>query len=168
MSTPKCPFIVVGNYMPPPNGHYASKMAAAILHILSPLGLQPIVKEGWGPQTTSIWSSIPLHAEVRRFAQPDGQGGGWHQDGDLDPEAEMDHVSVLWSEVKPTEFKDAAGKIWRPSAGEIVIAHNLNGYHRSPPDTPKPPKRRWFFRQRVHTSSVPSHLNLPIPTQEYI
>lgn len=159
------PYLVLGYYKPPKKGHYASKIAAALLEILKPFNLVPKLRgspgdpNAWGPQTTSIWSSWGLHAEVRRFAQPSGQGSGWHKDGDMEsaPGEVMDHAAVLWAEVKPTEFQ-LDGHIYRPKPCEIVIARNLACSHRCPPDTPKPPKRRWFFRQRVE---VPTHLELP-------
>lgn len=160
------PYIVLGYYMPPPQGHYASKMASAILEILEPFGLIPKLRgkpgddDAWGPQTTSIWSDWDLHAEVRRFAQPYGQGGGWHKDGDLEPRPDeiMDHAAVLWAEKCPTEFRTSDGQIHQPKPGEIVIARNLACPHRSPLSTPKPPKRRWFFRQRVE---LPTRFGLP-------
>lgn len=162
---PNAPYLVLGHYMPPPKGHFASKMASAILDILEPFNLVPKLRgqpddpDAWGPQMTSIWADWGRHAEMRRFAQPNGQGGGWHKDGDLEPDAKdvMDHAAVLWAEVVPTEFQ-YDGKVWQPEPGEIVIARNLVCPHRCPPDTPDPPKRRWFFRQRVE---VPSHLDLP-------
>lgn len=166
MNTPLVgPYRVLGYYMPPKKGHYASKIAKAILAILKPFNLQPKLRgtknspNAWGPQTTSIWSDWSLHAEVRRFAQPNGQGSGWHKDGDMEPNPKevMDHAAVLWSEKVPTQFK-YNGTIYQPEPGQIVIARNLGCAHRSPPNTPKPPKRRWFFRQRVE---VPTHLELP-------
>lgn len=151
------PYMILGEYYVPSKGHYASKMAAAILDLLKPFklipklrGLGPQSPKAWGPQMSSIWASWDDHAEVRRYAQPDGQGQSWHKDGDMDPDSHeiMDHAAVLWSEVTPTEFFHD-GTVWRPDPGQIVIARNLGCDHRSPPDTPKPPERRWFFRQRV-------------------
>lgn len=160
------PYVILGDYMPPPKGHYASKIAAAILDILKPFNLTPKLRgsgpdepDAWGPQMTSIWADWDLHAEVRRFAQPSGQGHSWHKDGDLEarPSEVMDHAAVLWAEITPTEFKHN-GKVYQPKPGEIVIARNLACPHRCPPEAPAPPKRRWFFRQRVE---VPEHLGLP-------
>ena len=149
------PYVVIGHYRP--KRRRGSIIGPAILSRIAHLNLVPKLVGSWGPQTTSIWHSWPDHAEVRRFVQPSGQGGAWHQDGDLEPNSDeiMNHAAVLWADSYPTEFKTPDGMIHRPEPFEIVIASNLACHHRSPADAPAPPTRRWFFRQRVE---VPSFL----------
>jgi hypothetical protein len=150
------PFVVLGVFKPPK--FRASLIGKALTNFTQELGLTPLNDPEHGAQTTSTWCDEKLHAEVRRFVQPTGQGSGWHKDGDLADGSKMDHAAVLWSAVTPTEFKDSEGLVWRPKPFEIVIARNLACHHRTPPDAPQPPERRWFFRQRVE---VPSHVELP-------
>jgi len=150
MSTP---YIVLGTYKP--SKYRGSIIGPDILEILEPFGLVPLSDPAHGPQVTSIWCDEALHAEVRRFAQH-SQGSGWHQDGDMAPGSHMDHAAVLWAAVTPTEFQ-WGGAVWRPEPFEIILVRNLGCFHRSPPDAPKPPKRRWFFRQRVE---IPTDLEL--------
>lgn len=151
----KSPFIVIGYFKP--RRYRASLIGKALTRITSRLGLVPLDDAAHGPQVTSLWCDEALHAEVRRFAQPSGQGKAWHHDGDLADGSKMDHAAVLWAAVKPTEFK-LGDKIYRPKPFEVVIARNMGCLHRSPPDTPAPPDRRWFFRQRVE---VPVDMELP-------
>ena len=146
------PYQIIGYYKP--SKLRGSIIGPDILSVISKFGLTPLDDPEHGPQVTSIWCDEALHAEVRRFAQPGGQGSSWHQDGDLADGSRMDHAAVLWSNKCPTEFK-SGGTIYQPQPFEIVIAYNLKGYHRTPPNVPKPPERRWFFRQRIE---IPTHL----------
>ena len=149
------PYIVLGTYKPP--RYRAGIIGAALTAITEEIGLVPHIDPAHGPQETSIWCDTALHAEVRRFAQH-SMGSGWHQDGDLADGSAMDHAAVLWANKTPTEFKTDDGQICRPKPFEVVLVRNLNGHHRSPPDAPQKPKRRWFFRQRVE---IPKEMNLP-------
>lgn len=149
------PYLVLGHYKP--SVYRGSVIGPAILALIAKHNLVPHIDPVHGPQTTSIWCDEAKHAEVRRFAQPGGQGAAWHQDGDLKDGAGMDHAAVLWASVCPTEFK-VDDTIYQPKPFEIVIARNLGCYHRTPPNAPKPPTRRWLFRQRV---AVPHYLALP-------
>lgn len=148
------PYMILDIYKP--KRYRASLIGAALTKFTKDLGLIPLKDPVHGPQETSIWCSVPLHAEVRRFAQH-SQGSQWHQDGDLADGSFMDHAAVLWAATTPTEFK-ANDNVYRPEPFQIVLARNLNGHHRSPPDAPKAPTRRWFFRQRVQ---IPTHMELP-------
>ncbi len=141
------PYTIIGTYLPPRNR--ASIIGRDILEVIAHYDLTPLNDPKNGPQETSIWCHIPRHAEVRRFAQSGGQGAQWHQDGDLAQGSRMDHAAVLWSTSHPTQFKTPDGALWQPEPYEIVIALNLACHHRTPPDAPKAPTRRWFFRQRV-------------------
>jgi len=141
----KQPFVVLGRYRPPK--FRASIIGEYLIEFTSKLGLTPLHDPEHGPQTTSIWCNEAVHAEVRRFAQH-SQGSSWHQDGDLKDGSVMDHAAVLWAAVTPTEFR-LDNTVYRPEPFEIVIARNLGCFHRSPPDCPHKPTRRWFFRQRV-------------------
>jgi len=154
MSTP---FVVVGTYRP--TKYRASRIGKYLTRFTNDLGITPLKDGVHGAQATSIWCDEALHAEVRRFAQH-AQGSGWHQDGDMAPGSNMDHAAILWASVTPTEFSDMLvhAKIYRPEPYEIIIVRNLCGYHRSPPDAPKKPTRRWFFRQRIE---VPKWMDLP-------
>ena len=143
MSTP---YLVIGYYKP--KKYRGSIIGKALTKITKNIGLVPLIDKVHGPQMTSIWADAKLHAEVRRFAQH-SQGSQWHQDGDLADGSTMNHCAVLWAAKAPTEFKVADGNVYRPKPFELVIARNLNGHHRSPPDCPTKPTRRWFFRQRV-------------------
>lgn len=149
------PYVIIGHYVPPK--YRASVIGEYLTDLTFDLGLVPLNDPEHGPQTTSIWCDEERHAEVRRFAQH-SQGSSWHQDGDLADGSKMDHAAVLWSAVTPTEFKVATGEIFRPKPFQVIVVRNLNGHHRSPPDCPKPPIRRWFFRQRIE---VPTHVSLP-------
>lgn len=151
-----CPFVVLGTYKPK---KYSAKLIGKYLTDFTySLGFKPLVDGVHGAQMTSIWANEKLHAEVRRFAQH-GEGSDWHQDGDQAPGSNMDHAAVLWAAITPTEFKDGDGNTYRPAPFEIVVARNLNGHHRSPPDCPKKPIRRWFFRQRIE---IPTHPDYPL------
>ena len=152
------PYMVLETYRP--KKYRASLIGKALTDFTESLGLIPLSDPVHGPQETSIWCDVPLHAEVRRFAQH-SQGSDWHQDGDLADGSFMDHAAVLWAAVTPTEFKYhklTNDKIYRPEPFQVIIIRNLCGMHRSPPDAPKQPTRRWFFRQRVQ---VPKHMELP-------
>ena len=154
---PEAPYIVLGTYKP--KKYRASIIGKWLTDFTGELGLKPLVDGVHGAQMTSIWADADLHAEVRRFAQH-GQGSDWHQDGDQAPGSNMDHAAVLWAAVTPTQFKyhKVTNDItYQPEPFEIVIVRNLCGMHRSPPDAPKKPIRRWFFRQRIE---VPTHMEL--------
>ena len=153
-SQPECPFLLMGTYKP--KRYRGSLIGEYLTKFTERLGLVPLVDGVHGPQVTSIWCNEKLHAEVRRFAQH-SQGSSWHQDGDLAPGSNMDHAAVLWAAVTPTEY-NVGKEIFRPEPFEIVIARNLGCVHRSPPDAPHPPERRWFFRQRVE---LPTDIELP-------
>ena len=144
------PYMVLGTYKP--KKYRGSIIGKYLTDFTAKLGYIPLIDGVHGAQMTSIWADADLHAEVRRFAQH-GQGSGWHQDGDQAPGSNMDHAAVLWAAVTPTEFK-LNDTIYQPAPFQIVLARNLNGYHRSPPDAPKKPTRRWFFRQRIELSNV--------------
>ena len=144
----KQPFKSLGFYKP--KKYRASQIGTDLVDMFS-LIVKPLHDDnGPWPQETSLWYSKLHHAEVRRFAQPAGQGREWHRDGDLLDGSRMDHASILWSAVTPTEFRcEGDDEIWRPEPFEIIIASNMACLHRTPTDAPLPPIRRWFFRQRV-------------------
>ena len=148
------PYIVLDTYKP--KRYRGAIIGKALTAFSKELGLIPLKDPVHGPQETSIWCDTALHAEVRRFAQH-SQGSSWHQDGDLADGSFMDHAALLWAAVTPTEFK-VNGTIYRPEPFQVVLARNLGCHHRSPPDAPKQPVRRWFFRQRLE---VPKHMELP-------
>ena len=148
------PFMVLGTYKP--KKYRGSLIGWHLTEFTGDLGLAPLKDPKHGPQTTSIWCDEDLHAEVRRFAQH-GAGSEWHQDGDQADGSFMDHAAVLWAAKTPTEFM-VDDMIFRPQPFEIIVVRNLNGSHRSPPDAPKKPTRRWFFRQRIE---IPTHMELP-------
>jgi hypothetical protein len=151
------PYKILGHYKP--HKLRGSIIGPRILSIISKFGFVPLDDPAHGPQTTSIWCDPDLHAEVRRFAQPNGQGVGWHQDGDMADGSHMDHAAILWANKTPTQFKwEFNDTIFQPEPYQIVLAWNLNGMHRTPPNAPKPPKRRWFFRQRIE---IPTSMEIP-------
>lgn len=91
------------------------------------------------------WKNYALHASVVRFAHPEYEGSGWHQDGDHAPGADMNCRLVLWSNRDCTEIR-SGGVVYTPKPFEVVIFNNLECYHRRPPHVEG---KRWLFRQRV-------------------
>ncbi len=154
------PFVVLTTYKPK-KPYSAKAIGADLVAITKEFGIAPLNDVVHGAQTTSTWCDPELHAEVRRFAQPHGMGKSWHQEGDTTPGSIMQAALVVWAARNPTQFRFAEGDtktIHTPEPFQVVIGCNLACYHRTNPNVPKPPTRRWFFRQRVQ---IPKHLNLP-------
>lgn len=142
------PYRVLAVYVPPgPRTEWrAWKIGRDLTRITAAHGLRPLHDPAHGPQTTSSWHSVPLHAEVRRRASAMNQGAEWHQDGDMTPGSRMDHVLVLWADVAPVQLRDRRGRVFQPEPFQLVMFRNLDVHHRRPPNAPT---ERWSFRQRV-------------------
>lgn len=148
------PFVVLGHYEPL---DWKSWLIGKYLtSFTKSKGLVPHVDPKHPAQDWTPWNDEKLHAEVRIWTVFNKQGAGWHQDGDTTPGSDMDCALVLWADWKPTQFL-FGGCIFQPEPYDIVIARNMCGAHRRPPEI-KGDTQRWVFRQRVQ---VPKHLKLP-------
>ena len=141
------PYVVLGVYKPT-KPYKKWKIHRALTELARKAGLVPLSGRAW-----KLVGQRGQHAEVRKRTVEGSQATGWHQDGDMDADVKMDNAIVTWANVTPTEFKVGAA-IYQPKPFEVVIARNLGGYHRRPPDAPR---ERWLFRQRV---KVPTHIPL--------
>ena len=95
------------------------------------------------------WHDDKWHASVVRFAHPEYEGSGWHQDGDNTPGSNMQCQLILWASHTPTEIRhkyDSEGTVWIPEPFEVVVFDNWLCFHRRPPELSG---KRWLFRQRV-------------------
>lgn len=137
------PYRVIGRYVPP--RWRASVIGIDLTGMTEDLGfipfVDPVIKQNRG----AAWYSEKLHAEVRMTAVPGSEGTSWHQDGDTSPGANMDMGIILWSNRWPTQFI-LENKIYQAKPFDLIIARNLKGRHRRPPEAEG---RRWSFRQRV-------------------
>lgn len=132
----------------------AWRIGRDLTRLTKELGLVPLNDPIHGPQAFRAWCNEKLHAECGWVTYKNGQGEGWHQDGDLAPGSKMDHAEVLWANRTPTEFQ-YQGKIYQPKPFQVILVKNLSCFHRRPKNAPR---RRFFFRQRVE---VPTHIELP-------
>jgi hypothetical protein len=136
------PFKVLAVYKPPKWS--ARRVGRDLCKISAEAGYSPLADSVHGPQLWCPWVSEKLHAEVKRRTPKKRKGADWHQDGDLDPGSQMNHILILWTTNTPTEFR-VGNKVYRPKPYEVVAFHNLSGHHRTPPDAKRV---RWLFRQR--------------------
>lgn len=127
-----------------------------LVAITSNAGLQPLHDGVLFAQDWCPWVDMGLHAEVKRYTPDYFKSEDWHQDGDLDPGACMDHALVLWTTKFPTSL-DYKGKILQANPFEVILFRNLAVRHRRPLDAPRGGERH-FFRQRVE---LPKHIRLP-------
>lgn len=144
------PYKVLGVYEPVPFSPEwpwwkAWRIGEDLVALTAAAGLRPHIDPAHGPLDVS-WSSVPLHAEVRRTTTFGKGGDEWHQDGDTTPGSRMNCGMVIWTHICPTLLKDRAGKVYQPSPYEVVLFSNLEMWHRRPDDAPK---HRFIFRQRV-------------------
>ena len=136
------PYKVLGVYKP--KIWNARKIGNDLTKITKDFGLVPLRDKDSRYEKAS-WHDSKLHAHLRRRTLIKPEGAQWHQDGDFG-HVTMRHFLVLWSTNTPTELK-ANGVIYQPKPFEIILVDNLACFHRRPPDAPR---KRWFFRQRVH------------------
>ena len=132
------PYVVLCTYHPPLWKKW--KIHKDLTGITRRLGFAPLPGRSW-----KLVGQRGLHAEVRKRTVHGSQATDWHQDGDMDSDVKMDHGIVTWANVAPTEFK-VGDTIYQPKPFEVVLARNLECYHRRPPNAPRD---RWLFRQRV-------------------
>lgn len=142
------PFVVLKKWKWGPKGRYASKIGLALTDITRDMGLVPLINDEIQRNPKAAWFDYDLHAEVRMTAVKGSEGVGWHQDGDTST-SDMDFSLVLWASRDHTQFKfPDSVQVYQPKPFELVIAKNLDAYHRRPPQVEG---RRWQFRQRVVT-----------------
>lgn len=141
------PYIVLGRHKPPVWN--PRKVGKYITNLTAELGLTPLRDKKQKTQFTAPWYSRALSAEVRKRTPMNNRAEGWHQDGDLDDGAEMDHVLILWSSNTPVEIR-ADDEIFIPKPYEIIAVSNLSCFHRRPPYANRV---RWRFRQKIKNDS---------------
>jgi hypothetical protein len=134
---------VLAEYVP--KSDYAFRIGRDLTAITAELGFTPLVDPNSRHHVKAAWFDRELHAEVRRTAQPNSEDVHWHQDGDNSPNAVMDCSLILWSNITPTQFQ-VGDMVFQPGPFQLVIANNLEVFHRRPPDAPY---YRFSFRQRV-------------------
>ncbi len=128
-----------------PSKWRAWRIGKDLTNMTRELGYEPLKDDNIQTNPGAAWYRSELHAEVRITAVPHSQGTGWHQDGDMDSNSNMDHGLIVWANRTPTEFK-IGEEIFQPLKFQLVYFKNLDGYHRRPADAPA---RRFMFRQRV-------------------
>lgn len=138
------PWISLGQFKP--SKRRCSIIGKELTALTADLGFKPLKDDDIQRNERAAWSDRSLHAEVRMTAVPGSQGTQWHQDGDTST-SDLDFALVLWANREPTEIK-VGDDIYQPKPYEVVVVHNLAGYHRRPPEVSG---KRFFFRQRVET-----------------
>ena len=133
-------YVVLGIYDPGPLPWKKWRIFRDLTRFTRDRGLVPLPGRAW-----KLVGQRGLHAEVRKRSVYGSQATGWHQDGDMDDDVDMDHIIVTWANVAPTEFK-VGSVVYQPKPFEVVMVRNQECYHRRPPDAPK---ERWLFRQRI-------------------
>lgn len=141
------PYEVLGKYQP--TRARATLIGAALCRFTAdrgfvPLKCDPMLRKN----ERSFWKDNARHANLVRYAHPEYEGVGWHQDGDNTPGSIMDHGIILWSDRSPTEFRwtDCESSVYQPQPLEVIYFRNMSCYHRRPPGLSG---KRWLFRQRV-------------------
>lgn len=143
--------IVIGEYKP--TSTKAWRVGRDLVKITRAFGLVPHVS----PPMLKIlekcsWKDQEKHASVVRYARPEYEGSGWHQDGDHAPGADMNCFLVVWADRDPTEIRYVnQARVFRPEPYQLVLFHNLTAYHRRPPGVSG---KRMMFRQRVQWPSI--------------
>lgn len=144
------PYRVLGVYHP--TRWYASIIGPELCEFTRKLGFKPLICDPMLVKNQrASWHSDPLHANVVRFAHPDWEGTGWHQDGDNTVCSIMDCGIILWANRDPTFIQPSTavqrGKIvFQPQPFEVVYFRNLDCFHRRPSGLVG---KRWLFRQRT-------------------
>lgn len=154
------PYVVLATYVPSWWPHAPKETCEEIgldlvaitkRHKLKPLYDGVLYAQDWCP-----WVDMQLHAEVKRYTPDHGKSEDWHQDGDLDPGANMDHALALWTTKFPTELR-VGTTVVQSQPFELILFRNLLVHHRRPLCAPRGGERH-FFRQRVE---LPKHIKLP-------
>ena len=136
-------FIVIARYIP--TRWRLWKVGRDLCEITRLFGLIPLPL-GMHRLHKAKWVRASLHADIlRRAPVHDTIDLDWHRDGDITG-ANMNCGIVLWSNICPTQIKQANGEIVQPQPFEVVLFNNLDVVHRRPPNAPQ---KRWLFRQRV-------------------
>ena len=138
------PYLILGCYEPP--FWKAWKVGEDLTSLVKGLGYKPLKDPAHGPLDVS-WSSVKLHAEVRRTTSYGKGGDEWHQDGDTTPNAKMDYTMILWASSTPSLLKRVGDNVvYQPQPFEIIAFSNIKMMHRRPDNAPA---KRYLFRQRV-------------------
>lgn len=141
------PYRVLAVYKP--SRWNARQIGCELTELTHNHGFKPHVDHSHGPLilTGKAWSSVPLHAEVRRRTFKTAQAESFHWDGDLDPKANPNCLIVLWASNTPTEIKwRHEATIYQARPYEVIVFDNTRCLHRRPLNAPR---IRWVFRQRV-------------------
>lgn len=154
------PYFVLATYIPKwwphPPKETCEEIGLDLVAITKKAGLKPLHDGVLEAQDWCPWVDMKLHAEVKRYTPDYAKSEDWHQDGDLDPGANMNHALVLWTTKFPTEL-DWNGHICQSAPFEVILFRNLAVRHRRPLAAPRG-RERHFFRQRVE---LPKHVGLP-------
>jgi hypothetical protein len=155
------PYISLGFYRP--KRWNAREIGMHLVQMAKQAGFVPHDDPAHGPLklTGKNWSSVALHAEVRRRTFKTAQAESFHYDGDLEPLAKTDCWIILWASNTPTwiKWRFAAVEgirvddtlIYKPKSYELIAFENIRCLHRRPPNCPR---MRWIFRQRAQKHAL--------------
>ena len=141
------PFRVLAIYKP--STWTARIVGRELTDLTAKLGYTPHDDPVHGPLSLKgrNWSSVLLHAEVRRRTFATTQAEGWHYDADLSPGGNPNCLICLWASNTPTLIRwKHSPEIFQPRPYEVVLFNNMHCEHKRPSNCPKV---RWVFRQRL-------------------
>lgn len=141
------PYVILGSYIP--TVLRGRVIGEALTAITKKQGFIPLHDPTHGPIEKAIWCDPSLHAEVRRYTNPNiTSAEDWHYDGDTTPGAKSDYWLITWANVMPTQLrlKSNPSKIHQAKPFELIAFHNKLMEHRRPKGCPH---KRWMFRQRA-------------------